>query len=108
MTQYDNRQLALMQAQIERFCAGEQELGTLVANLEALSVALEQPGADFSETFHEHWFDLEQVLAAALDGSYEDVLADNRALVEQAVGALASLVNRQLQGSATRDGAPQT
>jgi hypothetical protein len=92
-----------MQAQIEHFKAGRLELGTLIANLEALSAALEQPEQGFLDDFHEHWFDLEQVFAVALDGRYEQVLADNRELIEQAVEALSALVAAQLQQSESED-----
>jgi hypothetical protein len=104
MKLYNRRQFILMQTQIGQFRTGRLELGTLIANLEALSVALEQPEQGFLDAFHEHWFDLEQVLAVALDGRYEQVVADNRELIEQAVDTLASLVADQLQRSEDEGG----
>ncbi len=96
MNARDHRQLLLMRALIEQFEVGEVDLAILVRDLEALSQVLVEPTEAFSEAFHEHWFDLEQVLAVALDRTYDEVLAENHELTDQAITNLKVLVADQL------------
>ena len=99
MNEYDARQIQRMRERLKTFRAGGIELGVLVRDLEALMELLQTPTADWKARFREHWFDMEQVHAVALDRPDEAVVQENWATIEAAVGAMLGLLDEQLGSS---------
>ena len=81
MTEYDARQLSLMDEKISQFRNGEIDFGVLVQDLEALLNALESADFGWKTAFHDEWFNLEQVYAVALDRGDNAVVLENEELI---------------------------
>jgi hypothetical protein len=65
MSDYDQKQYALMQSCISKFEQGDLNIKELIDNLEGLLSCLEQTSKDWRESFKSEWWTLEQIYANA-------------------------------------------
>jgi hypothetical protein len=100
MSEYEQRQLALMRDFLIDYTARRISLKLLLDVLEGLLLCVPNLPPNWRTEFHEHWFSLEQAQAIALDrGDDVSVFATE---VEAAIAALKILVAKQLDASAER------
>ncbi|HAT1617872.1 TPA: hypothetical protein I8Y09_004626 [Raoultella ornithinolytica] len=65
LSEYDQRQLALMEEMLSLYSSDKMTLKKLIDNLEGLLFCLQSVDIEWKNEFHEHWFVLEQVYAVA-------------------------------------------
>ncbi|BEM87242.1 hypothetical protein SMQE08_19280 [Serratia marcescens] len=66
LSEYDQRQLSLMEEMLDLYSSDKISLKKLIDNLEGLLFCLQSVDVEWKNEFHEHWFVLEQVYAVAL------------------------------------------
>jgi len=67
ISDYDERQYRLMLERLEAFLAGHVSMDKILADLEGLLSALEQPGEEWRRTFQEDVNELDIIWGVALD-----------------------------------------
>lgn len=96
MSDYDNRQYALMLEQLNQFESKRIDLKHLISGLESLLCLLEKADAAWKSTFQSRWGILEEVYADKLDRSHRDLPASHQKLVEKSVSELKAMVEAVL------------
>ncbi|MGV8927968.1 MAG: hypothetical protein ACOH2G_20130 [Ewingella sp.] len=66
LSEYDQRQLSLMEDMLNLYFLDKISLKKLIDNLEGLLFCLQSVDIEWKNEFHEYWFVLEQVYAVAL------------------------------------------
>ncbi|QGY33110.1 hypothetical protein [Pantoea cypripedii] len=66
LNEYDQRQLSLMEEMLDLYSSDKITLKKLIDNLEGLLLCLQSVDSEWKNSFHEHWFVLEQAYAVAL------------------------------------------
>jgi hypothetical protein len=95
----EERQLSLIDERLDAYRRRELSLRRLVEDLDALWNELRDSSDSWMSRFREHWWTLEQVNAVALDrGWVDDLPADHRVLVDEAVDGLDFLTDEARAG----------
>jgi hypothetical protein len=89
---YDQRQLELMQLQLDQFEAGTINLSHLITGLNALLASVQTLGKDWKEAFKSDWWTLEQVHAVALDRKKTALSSEDHLLIKEAISHLRTLI----------------
>jgi hypothetical protein len=98
MSDYDNRQYALMLEQLNQFESKRIDLQHLISGLESLLCLLEETDAVWKSTFQSRWGVLEEVYADMLDRKYKSLPASHQKLVEKSVRDLKAMVEASQRG----------
>lgn len=93
---YNERQYDLMLRTISGYRDGSIQLGHLVNSLEALNSALQDPTAEWLDTFGRAWGRLEDVYAVMLDEGRTGLDAADVELVDEAIAMLRVSIQREL------------
>lgn len=100
MSEYEQRQLALMRDFLVDYTFHRISLKRLIDVMEGLLLSVPDLPPNWRAEFHEHWFSLEQARAIALDrGEDVSVFATE---IDAAIAALNDLVAKQLDAPAKR------
>ena len=95
-SEYNIRQLKFMLNFIDEYETGQEGLGKLVSNLEALQAALENPPALFNESFEPLWGHLEVTHAMMLDEERKSPNETDKQIITESISELKTLINSQL------------
>lgn len=93
---YNQRQYKRMIALIEDYKNGHIGIQTLVGDLEALILALENVTQDHRNLLLSHWGILEDVYAVALDKGMTELDKHSRELVADALSTLQKVINAKM------------
>lgn len=100
MSEYEQRQLALMRGFLIDYTARRISLKRLLDGLEGLLLCVPNLPPDWRTEFHEHWLSLEQARAVALDRG--DDVSVFTTEIEADIAALKILVAKQLDAPPER------
>jgi len=89
---YDFRQLSLMEEQLYQFESGKIKLAHLIVGLKSLRDCLRTIDEDWEMKFTAEWWTLEQVHAVALDRKKATFSVEDLALIKDAVTNLKALI----------------
>jgi hypothetical protein len=97
MSDFDQRQYALMLKSLDGFSSGRMRIDTLISNLEGLLNALHNADKEWKQSFLRIWGHIEEARAYALSLNAEALDAEAMERVAAAVGKLRLMVLGKLR-----------
>jgi hypothetical protein len=100
MSNYDQKQYALMQSCISKFEQGNLNIKELIDGLEGLLSCLEQTSTDWCESFKSEWWTLEQIYANAAYHEQEVLSPEDESSFYEAVNNIKLLLQENSMSKA--------
>lgn len=93
ISDFDKRQLLLMEKKIDDYLSGNLLLSYLINDLEALLDVLENIDVQWKEKFKGFWWDLEQIYAFTVDKHQVRLSSDDENNINESLKQMNILIN---------------